>query len=171
MFIPTETSKESEIYERYCMLFYHRSSFLRLKRSAQLIQQAVRSWLYSRHQQKHIFDLQTNAANSIQLAWKNFICCKSTRKQHLVATKIQCNIRRWLLRKRFLNQIQAVIKVQSYFRMWRCVNAFQNFKTVFKAAIAIQSFFRGWVARKDAYARRNQIIEIQVRHWLMFFCS
>jgi abnormal spindle-like microcephaly-associated protein len=121
-------------------------------------------------EQKLIFDLETKAAVSIQLAWRNYICCKSTRKEHLFATKIQCNFRRWLLRKQFLNQIQAVIKIQSYFRMWRCVNAFQNFKTMCKAVIVIQSFFRGWIARKDACARRNQIVEIQVRHLLVFFC-
>ncbi|KAK2359008.1 P-loop containing nucleoside triphosphate hydrolase superfamily protein [Trifolium repens] len=213
-----ETLKQPEIYQRYAMLFYHRHSFLRLKKSAQLIQQAVRSWLYWRSQQgcsispdiviidmvaaattvqkfvhgwmarsryihqldqkekalnlaeqKLIFDLETKAAVSIQLAWRNYICCKSTRKEHLFATKIQCNFRRWLLRKQFLNQIQAVIKIQSYFRMWRCVNAFQNFKTMCKAVIVIQSFFRGWIARKDACARRNQIVEIQryCRGWLV----
>lgn len=203
----TEILRPSETYERYAMLFYHRHSFLRLKRSAQLMQQAVRSWLYPRHQKgsrtspdlkisnmvtaastvqkfvrgwiarsrytqkKLIFDLQTNAAVSIQLAWKNFMCCKCTRKQHYSASKIQCNFRRWLLRKRYLNQIQAVIKIQSYFRMWRCVNAFQHFKCVFKAAIVLQSFLRGWIARKEAHVRRNHIVEIQVRHYLALFCS
>ncbi|XP_045815705.1 abnormal spindle-like microcephaly-associated protein homolog isoform X3 [Trifolium pratense] len=213
-----ETLKQSEIYESYAMLFYHRHSFLRLKKSAQLIQKSVRSWLYWRSQQgcsispdimiidmvaaattvqkffrgwmarsryihqldqkekalnlaeqKLIFDLETKAAVSIQLAWKNYICCESTRKEHLFATKIQCNFRRWLLRKQFLNQIQAVIKIQSYFRMWTCVKAIQNFKTMFKAVIVIQSFFRGWIARKDACARRNQIVEIQryCRGWLV----
>ncbi|XP_020228154.1 abnormal spindle-like microcephaly-associated protein homolog isoform X2 [Cajanus cajan] len=215
-----EILKQSETYKRYAMLFIHRHSFLRLKRSAQLIQQAVRSWLCRRHQQecsigpthnlmisdmvvaavtvqkfvrrwmaqsryihqleqkekalnfsqqKVTFDLQTNAAITIQFAWKKFICCKSTRKQHFFATKIQQNFHRWLLRKRFLNQIQAVIKIQSYFRMWRCVNAFQHFKIEFKAAVVIQSFFRGWFAQKDACARRNHIVEIQkhCRGWLV----
>ncbi|KAJ1405595.1 P-loop containing nucleoside triphosphate hydrolase [Sesbania bispinosa] len=218
LFDHTEIMKQSETYKRYAMLFVHRHSFLSLKRSAQLIQQAVRSWLYSRHQhgcsispvlmitdtvtaattvqkfvrgwmarsryirqldqkkkalnlaaQKIAFELQTKAAVSIQLAWKKFISYKSSQRQHFVATKIQCNFRRWFLRKRFLNQIQAVIKVQSYFRMWRCVNAFQHLKILSKAAIVIQSFLRGWIARKDAYARRNHIVEIQrhCRGWLL----
>jgi abnormal spindle-like microcephaly-associated protein len=215
----TEILKKSEVYEKYVMLFYQRHSFLRLKRSAQLIQQAVRSWFYWRSrqgcrspdlltadtvnaattiqkflrgwmarsryiylldqkektlhlaEQKLIFDLKTKAAIGIQVAWKNYICCKSTRKEHLFATKIQCNFRRWLLRKQFRNQIQAVIKIQSYFRMWRCVIAIKNFKTMSKAAIVIQSFFRGWIARKNACARKNQIVEIQVRRLLVFFCS
>ncbi|KAI5414614.1 uncharacterized protein LOC127138374 isoform X3 [Lathyrus oleraceus] len=213
-----ETLKQSEVYERYAMLFYHRHSFLRLKRSAQLIQQAVRGWLYWRSEhvcsispdlmisdtvtaattvqkfvrgwmarsryiceldqkekalkfseQKLISDLKTKAAVTIQLAWKNYISCKSTRKEHLFATKIQCNFRRWLMRKQFLNQIRAVIKIQSYFRMWRCENAIQNFKALFKSAIVIQSFFRGWIARKHACTRRNQILEIQrhCRGWLV----
>ncbi|CAI8611464.1 unnamed protein product [Vicia faba] len=76
---------------------------------------------------------------------------------------------RWLMRKEFLNQIHAVIRIQSYFRMWRCVNAIQNFKALFKAAIVVQSSFRGWIARKHACARRNQIVEIQrhCRGWLV----
>lgn len=215
----TDMSKQSETYERYTMLFVHRQSFLKLKRSAQLIQQAVRNWLHWRHQQecsispdhmmldmvtaattvqkfvrgwiarsryihqvdqnekamniaqqKLIFDLQTSAAVSIQLAWKNFLCCKCTKKQQFCATKIQCNFRRWFLRKRFLNQIQAVIKIQSYFRRWRCLNDFQHIKRVSKAAIVIQSYLRGWIVRKDSCARRNHIVEIQVRDWLAFFC-
>ncbi|XP_061345573.1 uncharacterized protein LOC133291335 [Gastrolobium bilobum] len=213
-----EILKKSETYKRYAMLFVHRHSFLRLKRSAQLIQQAVRSWLHRRHQQgcsispdlmisdrvtaattvqkfvrgwmaryryirqldqkekalnlaqhKVTFDLQTNAAVSIQLAWKKFICCKSKRKQHFLATKIQCNFRRWILRKRFSSQIQAVIKIQSYFRMWRCVNAFRHFKIAHKAAIFIRSLLRGWIARKAVCARKNSIVEIQrhCRGWLV----
>ncbi|KAL5066281.1 hypothetical protein RYX36_028018 [Vicia faba] len=216
--ISCETLKQSEVYERYAMLFYDRHSFLRLKRSAQLIQQSVRSWLYWRSEkgcsispdliisdtvtaattvqkfvrgwmarsryiceldqkeealnfseQKIISDLKTKAAVTIQHAWKNYISCKSTSKEHLFATKIQCNFRRWLMRKEFLNQIHAVIRIQSYFRMWRCLNAIQNFKALFKAAIVVQSSFRGWIARKHACARRNQIVEIQrhCRGWLV----
>ncbi|XP_057420021.1 uncharacterized protein LOC130714144 [Lotus japonicus] len=213
-----DMSKQSETYERYTKLFVHRQSFLKLKRSAQLIQQAVRNWLHWRHQQecsispdhmmldmvtaattvqkfvrgwiarsryihqvdqnekamniaqqKLIFDLQTSAAVSIQLAWKNFLCCKCTKQQQFCATKIQCNFRRWFLRKRFLNQIQAVIKIQSYFRRWRCLNDFQHIKRVSKAAIVIQSYLRGWIVRKDSCARRNHIVEIQrhCRGWLV----
>lgn len=199
------------------MLFMYRRSFLRLKSSAQIIQKAVRSWLYRRHKKEsstnpdllisdmvvaalnvqklvpggmaqsryiHQLDqrakdfsqlkvtlhLQTNAATIIQLAWKKFMCCKSAQKQHLFATKIQRNFRSWLLRKSFLEQIQAVVKIQSYFRMWRCVNAFQLFKIEFKAAVVIQSCMRGWLARKIAGARRNHLfatkIQLNFRRWL-----
>lgn len=116
-------------------------------------------------QQKFTFDLNTNAAIIIQLAWKKFLCCKSTsQKQHFLATKIQSNFRRWLLRKRFLNHIEAVIKIQSYFRMWRCAKAFQRFKIASQAATVIQAFLRGRIARKEACEHRNHIVEIQVRH-------
>ncbi|KAK7292402.1 hypothetical protein RIF29_08181 [Crotalaria pallida] len=208
-----EILKQPETYRRYAMLFIHRHSFLRLKRSTMLIQKTVRSWLCLRHQQlqrcsiswklmtsdpvtaaattvqkfvrgwmarsryicqldqkekalylaqqKAIFDLQTDAAVSIQLAWKKFTCYKSTQKQHFSATKIQCNFRRWLWRKRFSLQIKSVTKIQSYFRMSRCLKAFQHFKIAFNAAISIQSFFRGWIVRKEACALRNHILEIQ----------
>ncbi|ESW25929.1 hypothetical protein PHAVU_003G077600 [Phaseolus vulgaris] len=214
-----EMLKLSETYKRYAMLFICRRSFLRLKSSAQIIQKAVRSWLYRRHKQvsctspdllisdmvvaaisvqklvpgrmarsryihqldqrekdlsfsqlKVTFHLQTNAAIIIQLAWKKFMCCKSTQKQHLFATKIQRNFRRWLLRKSYLDQIQAIVQIQSYFRMWRCVNAFQLFKIEFKAAVVIQSYLRGWFVRKIAGARRNHLfatkIQLNFRRWL-----
>ncbi|KOM33818.1 hypothetical protein LR48_Vigan01g337400 [Vigna angularis] len=214
-----EILKQSETYKRYVMLFMYRRSFLRLKSSAQIIQKAVRSWLYRRHkketstnpdllisdmiaaalnvqklvpggmgqsryihqldqrekdlffsQLKVTFHLQTNAATIIQLAWKKFMCCKSAQKQHLFATKIQRNFRRWLLTKSFLEQIQAAVKIQSYFRRWRCVNAFQLFKIEFKAAVVIQSCMRGWLARKNAGARRNHLfatkIQLNFHRWL-----
>ena len=219
LFNHTEMLKQSETYKRYAMLFIYRRSFLRLKSSAQIIQKAVRSWLYRRHKQvssaspdllvsdmvvaainvqklvshrtaqcryfhqldqrekaltfsqpKVTFHLQTNAAIIIQLAWKKFMRCKSTKRQHLFATKIQRNFRRWLLRKSYLDQIQAVIKIQSYFRMWRCVNAFHLFKIEFKAAVVIQSYLRCWFARKNAGARRNHLcatkIQLNFRRWL-----
>ncbi|KAK7387775.1 hypothetical protein VNO78_22567 [Psophocarpus tetragonolobus] len=195
-------SKQPDIYKRYALLFIHRYSYLRLKRSALLIQQAVRSCLYWRNQkecstspdlrisdmvpaaitvqkyvhgwmERYIHQLdqkekalnfsQTNAAIIIQLAWKKFICFKSTQKQHLFATKIQRNFRRWLWRKKNLNHIQAVIKIQSYFRMWSCVNAFQHFKIEFKAAVVIQSFIRSWFAQKDACARRNHLFATKIQ--------
>ncbi|XP_057719567.1 uncharacterized protein LOC130933991 [Arachis stenosperma] len=211
--------RHSQTYRRYAMLFVHRHSLVRLKRSAKLIQQAVRSWLYCRQQQgcsrclsvrtldpvtaaitiqkfvrgwmaryRYIFeldlkekamnlaqqnitlDLHTNAAVTIQLAWKNYRCCKSTcQKQHLLATKIQSNFRRWFLRKRFLNHVEATIKVQSYFRMWRCVKALQHLKVTSRSATFIQAFLRGWIARKEAFARKNHIVDIQrhCRCWLV----
>lgn len=203
LFICTATRKQSETYKRYAMFFVHRHSFLKLKRSALLIQRAVRNWISWRHQQARSlvaaattvqrfvrgrmarceyirmldqkekasdlyqqnvkFDLQTKAAIRIQLTWKKYLCCKSTQK-HFFATKIQSNYRRWQLRRRYFNQIQAILRIQSYFRMSRCVKSFQHFKIATKAAVVIQSSVRAWIARREAYARRNHIVEIQVRH-------
>ncbi|CAL0330701.1 unnamed protein product [Lupinus luteus] len=213
-----EILRQPETYERYAMLFVYRHSFLRLKRSTQLIQQRVRSWLCWRHQglkgcsikltasdsgtaativqkfvrgwiarsgyicrvnqkekalnlaqKKVILDLQINGAVTIQHAWKKFKCCKFTQKQHYFATNIQSNFRGWLWRKRFLQKIQSVVKIQSSFRMWRCIKTFQCFKIAFKAAIVIQSFLRGWIARKKAYAQKNHVVVIQrhCRGWLV----
>ncbi|KAG4931964.1 hypothetical protein JHK87_045966 [Glycine soja] len=236
-----EILKQSETYKRYAMLFIHRHSFLRLKRSAQLIQQAVRSWLYRRHQQecstspdlmisdmvaatitvqkfvrgwlarsryihqldqkekslncsqqKVTFDLQTNAAIIIQLAWKRFICCKSTQKQHLLATKIQRNFRStsklsirqllsfnlsygdglhermlvrivitslllkfneisrhcrgWLVKRDFLFQRDAAVKIQCAIRSLKCQKALNCLKD---AALEIQCFIRGHLTRNQ----------------------
>ncbi|XP_028767797.1 abnormal spindle-like microcephaly-associated protein homolog isoform X2 [Neltuma alba] len=216
--------KRPETHRRDAMFFVQRHSFLKLKRSALLIQQAVRSWLSWRHQQecsilpqltasdpvaaattvqkfvrgwmarsrynhmleqqekasylysqKVMFELQTKAAIRIQLAWKRYMCCKFTQR-HFCATIIQSSFRRWRLRRIYLNQIQAVLKIQCYFRMSASVKTFQHFKMAFKAAIVIQSFTRAWIARKEAYARRSRIVSIQrhCRAWLArrdFMCQ
>ena len=116
------------------------------------------------------FKIEYKAAVVIQSFLRGWFARKNAcaHSNHLFATKIQRNFRMWLLRKSFLNQIQAVIKIQSYFRMWRCAMAFKHFKIEFKATIVIQSFLRGWFARKDTCARRNHIVEIQVRQCLAF---
>lgn len=137
-----------------------RGWFARSRYICILDQKAKASNLY---QQKVMFYIQTKSALRIQLAWKKYICYKSTQR-HFSAIKIQCNFRRWLLTKRFLNLVQATLRIQCYFRMSRCVKTFQRFKITFKAAIVIQSFVRAWIARKEANARRNHIVAIQVRH-------
>ena len=113
-------------------------------------------------EEKGASDLQTKVVVKIQLAWKNFVICRSLRNQHFAATKIQSHFLGWLLRRRFLNQRQATIKIQSSFRMKICWSAYQHYKIATISATLIQSFVRGWIARRGACRCRHLIVAIQV---------
>lgn len=113
-------------------------------------------------EEKGVSDHRTKAVVKIQLAWKNFIVCRSLCNQHFSATKIQSHFLGWLLRRRFLNQRQATIKIQSNFRMKRCWSAYQHCKIATISATLIQSFVRGWIARRGACRCRHLIVAIQV---------
>lgn len=113
--------------------------------------------------EKGASDLQTKATVKIQLAWKNFIVCRSLHNQQFAATKIQSHFLGWLSRRRFLNERQATIKIQSNFRMKRCWRAHQQYKIATFSATLIQSYVRGWIARREACRCRHLIVAIQVR--------
>ncbi len=116
-------------------------------------------------------DLQSKAAGKIQLAWRNFIVCRSLHNQHFAATKIQSHFLSWLSRRKFLNERRATIKIQSKFRMKRCWRAYKQYKIAIFSATLIQSFVRGWIARRGACRRRHLIVAIQVRSlgFVMYF--
>ncbi|XP_048446893.1 LOW QUALITY PROTEIN: abnormal spindle-like microcephaly-associated protein homolog [Pyrus x bretschneideri] len=114
-------------------------------------------------------DLQVRAAIKIQFAWKNFSVCHSLLYQHSAATKIQSHFRGWLLRRRFHINRQAIIKIQSVYRMSKCWKAYQQYKIAAVSATVIQSYIRGCFARKGAENHRLLIVAIQryFRGWLI----
>lgn len=129
MFIYTDTEmlKQSEIYERYAVFFYHRHSFLRLKRSAQLIQQAVRSWLCWRPQQGCSITPKLTSSDMVT-----------------AATTVQKFIRGWLVKRDFLFQRDAVVKIQSVSRSLKYQKTLICQKD---AALEIQRLIRGHLTR------------------------
>ncbi|XP_004507698.1 uncharacterized protein [Cicer arietinum] len=123
----TEMLKQSEIYERYAVFFYHRHSFLRLKRSAQLIQQAVRSWLCWRPQQGCSITPKLTSSDMVT-----------------AATTVQKFIRGWLVKRDFLFQRDAVVKIQSVSRSLKYQKTLICQKD---AALEIQRLIRGHLTR------------------------
>ena len=113
-------------------------------------------------QEKGAGDLQMGSAFKIHFALKNSICCNSLQNQHLAVTEIQSHFRGWLLRRRFQTQRQAILKIQSTFRMSRCLKAYQQYRILIKSAIIIQSFVRQWIWHKEACRRMHLIVTIQV---------
>ncbi|KAK8594444.1 hypothetical protein V6N13_015366 [Hibiscus sabdariffa] len=120
-------------------------------------------------QEKGLNNSEIEAATRIQIAWKNFVCRYLT-KQTYAATNIQSHYRGWLLRRSFMKQKQAIIKIQSNFRRLKCWRAFQIAQKEFVctslqnqtfAATKIQSHYRGWHLRRSFMKQKQAIIKIQ----------
>ncbi|OMO76771.1 IQ motif, EF-hand binding site [Corchorus capsularis] len=155
-----------------------------LVKAATVIQKHARGWMVRSRkilgpaqvvnapvmcQGKGLRNSEIEAATMIQLAWKQFVC-RSLQNQTFAATKIQSHFRGWQLRRIFVKQKQAIIKLQSNFRRLRCLSAFHNYKTtVARSAIIIQSHVRGWIAQRKARRYMYLIVVIQrhCRGWLV----
>lgn len=103
-----------------------------------------------------------NAAASIRCASKEYKLSSSLHSHHFAANKIQSYYRGWLMRKNFVDQKQAAIKIQSIFRSARCLKDFHSYKQETLSVITIQAYVRKWIAKRDVYWHKCQIILIQV---------
>lgn len=103
-----------------------------------------------------------NAAVAIRCASKEYKLSSSLHSHHFAATKIQSYYRGWLMRKNFVDQKQAAIKIQSIFRSARCLRDFHFYKQETLSVITIQAYIRKWIAKRDVYRHKSQIILIQV---------
>ena len=140
------------------------------------IQSHYRGWrLRSFMKQKQaITKIQSNFRRlkcwrAFQIARKEFVCI-SLQNQTFAATKIQSHFRGWQLRRSFMKQKQAIIKIQSNFRRLKYWRAFQiawkefvcrSLQNQTFAATKIQSHFRGWQLRRSFMKQKQAIIKIQ----------
>ncbi|KAL6990794.1 hypothetical protein U1Q18_008916 [Sarracenia purpurea var. burkii] len=107
-------------------------------------------------------ELQIKAACTIQLSWKKFLMYKSNRCQRLAATKIRSCYLGWFMRKKFVNQKQATVKIQSVFRSMKCLRDIQQYKLASRSVIIVQSHIRGWIARRGIHRLKCMVVVIQV---------
>ncbi|KAL9255562.1 Abnormal spindle-like microcephaly-associated protein-like protein [Drosera capensis] len=107
------------------------------------------------------------AAARIQLAWWRKTC-NSRYKQCLSAIKIQSHVRGWISRRRFVQEKQAIVGMQTALRTLRLWRNLRDYVTKTRSASVIQSHARGWMSRKASSRRRDCIILIQshCRGWL-----
>ncbi|KAH7675621.1 abnormal spindle-like microcephaly-associated protein [Dioscorea alata] len=124
-----------------------RHRFIRLKKSALLIQRAVRVWIKRKHQKK-IRALKITKSADVVLA----------------VTYLQAYIRGWISRSRFLgllevqHQCRAAIKIQAAWRSY-IVRAFYLQKK--SAAAIVQKHWRAWYLRRQFMHQVGAIIQIQ----------
>ncbi|KAH9624093.1 hypothetical protein KSS87_018307 [Heliosperma pusillum] len=140
-----------------------RHRFVQQKRAAVLIQKAARTWISHRCQKQKFLDTQKNTQTG------NVCSVKPENDDRMkAAVKIQSEFRGWQFNKRFQNQIQAALQIQSIIRSLRSLKDFNEYRAAIKSAIVIQCHARGWNVRKGASQRRKSIIVIQsyYRCWL-----
>lgn len=137
----------SGVLDEYLKYLMDRQRFVRLKKSALLIQQAIRVWIKRKHQKK-IRALEITKSADIILA----------------VTYVQAYIRGWISRSRFLgllevqHQCRAAIKIQAAWRSY-IVRAFYLQKK--SAAAIIQNHWRAWYLRRQFMRHVGAIRQIQ----------
>ncbi|GAB4826609.1 hypothetical protein Ancab_033502 [Ancistrocladus abbreviatus] len=119
--------------------------------------------------EKGQYDFQLEAAEKTQLAWTRLSICGSRCKPKEAAINIQRHFRGWVLRRSFLEQKQAIIKVQSVLLSLRTLRDFEGYKVAIRSAVVIQSHARGWRSRRAVCQHKHWIVVIQScwRGWLV----
>ncbi|KAJ8761757.1 hypothetical protein K2173_004567 [Erythroxylum novogranatense] len=164
--IQKERFKQSEIAEQCGKYIVERHNFVKLRRSAVLIQQAARIWMGRRRckasngNHNAAIPDTANAAIVIQRSFRAWLA-RSSYHQNLAATKIQNHYRGWSLRKKFLCLKQATTRIQNYFRCLRRWRACEQQRVATRSAIIIQCHLRGWIIRRETSMRRHLIILLQ----------
>ncbi|KAI4295878.1 hypothetical protein L6164_035876 [Bauhinia variegata] len=152
--------KQSEVYRRYVIFFAHRHSFLRLKKSVKLIQQAVRNWISRTHQDEcslvpNMTSDPATAATTVQ----KFVRCWMTRSRYIhqldqkekASNLCQQDVK-------FDNRIKAAIKIQCAWKKYTCCKHTEK-QNIF--ATKIQCNFRRWLLRKRFLNQIQAVMRIQ----------
>uniref|UniRef100_A0A8C2A7X9 Abnormal spindle microtubule assembly n=1 Tax=Cyprinus carpio TaxID=7962 RepID=A0A8C2A7X9_CYPCA len=119
---------------------------------------------------------ETRAARVIQGAWRRYKIQKDieliqVRKKNLAATKIQAVVRKFILRRRMIQQNKAAIRIQTF---WRGYVAREKLRVLKKekqfaiqnhhhAALLIQTAFRRFMAQRQYLCLRRSTIVLQQR--------
>ncbi|KAF5178672.1 Abnormal spindle-like microcephaly-associated protein isogeny [Thalictrum thalictroides] len=173
---------------RYLMFMVQRHSFVSLKKSALIIQQAARTWIAKKrnsdsksnseilafadqttdcHVKKEVRRLTIRIIVTLIIAWRRWR--KSIIRKCIAATRIQTNWRAWTTRAHFLQQKKAIIRIQGAYQLLKDRRDFKKYRVANRAAIIIQSHFRGQICRNEVYKERHLILLIQTqwRGWLI----
>ncbi|CAN1196972.1 Abnormal spindle-like microcephaly-associated protein homolog [Linum perenne] len=169
--------KQPEKFMQCVKFIVDKHNFIKLRRSAIIIQKEARIWMDKRHIREGIARddavsscARISGAIVIQKHTRGWITrgrykvAQKERVLQLAATKVQRHIRRWSSRRQFLNLRQATIRIQRYYRCLRCLRVFQQLKTT-QSAISIQSCVRGWLARKETERRKYLLCVLQKYCW------
>ncbi|CAL5083248.1 unnamed protein product [Urochloa decumbens] len=154
-----------ENYSRYFIFIMERHRFVQMRKSAIIIQRAVRIWIRGRKTSsiapslqehcsgdgktmasatwQHSENVESVAAQRIQSAYRRLLNNRNLRIT--AAIKIQSHWRCYSVRKCFTKQVQAVVRTQTSIRLSLHHQACQHQQL---SAVLIQRVFRGWLARK-----------------------
>ncbi|XP_057963277.1 uncharacterized protein LOC131154486 isoform X3 [Malania oleifera] len=162
-----ERWKQSEVFRRYIVFIVDRHSFVRLKRSTTLIQQAARTWIRRK-----------------QLGGSVLTCDKPSPGLVSAAIVIQTCIRQWIVRSKCIHMVlqnaslmceekgqndllvKAAVQIQL---AWKKHMARKSLCNQNSAATKIQSHFRGWLLQRSFMNQKHAILKIQTE-FRCFMC-
>ncbi|KAK0577950.1 hypothetical protein LWI29_002761 [Acer saccharum] len=179
-----ENQKQYEKFGSYVKLFAERHSFVKLKQSVLLIQQATRLWITRIHQvgsntihgasSPDILNGATDGEkfdHGITEFEKAPLLCQKKVETDLeteAAVSIQFAWLNFKSRKSLREKCFAATKIQSHFRGWLLRRRFLDqrraaiqIQNECFAATKIQSHFRGWLLRRRFLDQRRAAIQIQ----------
>ncbi|XP_077450851.1 abnormal spindle-like microcephaly-associated protein [Stigmatopora argus] len=155
----------------------------RIYRATTVLQQYFKAYILGRKEYMHYLSLKT-AVVTIQRRYRLWKIQKTLRQNH-AARVLQTTLKKWYMKK-FAKRTAAAIKIQSFYRMQRCLHQsrkilrsvlliqahyrghaqrchFQKQKQQHNLATVIQSAFRGYCVRKRA--RRLKHATILIQRW------
>ncbi|XP_052395479.1 abnormal spindle-like microcephaly-associated protein isoform X1 [Carassius gibelio] len=118
---------------------------------------------------------ETRAARVIQGAWRRYKLQKDIeliQQKNLAATKIQAVVRKFILRRRLIQQNKAAIRIQTFWRGYvaqeklRVLKKEKHFALQNAAATTIQKSFKAW--RIQSLLKKNHaasVIQAAFRKW------
>ncbi|RCV13266.1 hypothetical protein SETIT_2G333000v2 [Setaria italica] len=152
-------------YNRYFIFIMERHRFVHMRKSATIIQQAVRIWIRGRKRLENNepfkrIDLpvrkESVAAQRIQSAYKESVAAQRIQSAYrrflynrnlriTAAIKIQSHWRCYSVRNSFTKQVRNIVGIQTSIRLSLHHRACQCHQL---SAVLVQRFVRGWLARK-----------------------
>lgn len=157
------------------------SAYERIYWAAKVIQKNWRAWTLAKRDREHYRSLRTGVVK-IQRGYRRWKTQK-TEKENRAAKVIQAVFRKWY-EKNLAERTEAAVRIQSWYRMQRCMiqyrkiktstlriqaqyrghaqrRCFQMLKLQHRSAVVIQSAFRGCAVRKRMAKMRCAAVKIQ----------
>ncbi|KAL7244164.1 hypothetical protein ACSBR1_016405 [Camellia fascicularis] len=171
-----EKQKQSGVLGRYITYMVDRHNFVKLKRSATIIEHATRAWISRRHhgdsiltQDMSTHDVVNAAIARVSQLEKVSLACEETEVndcQIKAASTMQLAWKKFLVHKSLCRQNLSATKIQSCYRGWLIR---KSFVIQSLSATKVQSCYRGWLMRKSFVTQSLSATKIQscYRGWLM----
>nr|XP_033478007.1 abnormal spindle-like microcephaly-associated protein [Epinephelus lanceolatus] len=128
------------------------SAYGRIYWAATVIQRHSRAWALARRDREHYLSLKA-ATVKIQSGYRRWKTQK-TEKENRAARVIQAVLKKWY-KEKMVEKIAAAVKIQSWYRMQRCLHQYRKIK---RSTVLIQAQYRGHAQR-----RWFQILKLQHR--------
>ncbi|XP_061831528.2 abnormal spindle-like microcephaly-associated protein [Nerophis lumbriciformis] len=126
------------------------TAFGRIYRATIVIQRHLRAWIVARKQRGQYLLLQS-AVVKIQRGYRQWKILK-TLKENRAAKVVQTIFRKWYAEK-MTNRASAAVKIQSWYRMKRCLYQYKKFQ---RSSLLIQAYYRAHVQRRNFQKLKQQ---------------